>query len=229
MSDGPVMVITGASSGIGEATALRAAEFDYRLVLAARSEERLQALAAQLGTDRAVAVRCDVTSWEDQQALVQTALDRFGALDVFFANAGFGAKRGFLEESVEHWKAMIDTNVYGCALSIRAALAQFREQDSGHMLLTSSVAGRRSLPGSLYSATKFAVTAMGQALRAEVAETPIKVTLIEPGMTDTPFFENKPSQALEADDIARAVMFALTQPPHVDVNEILVRPVNQAG
>ena len=116
-------------------------------------------------------MRCDVTSWDDQQALVQTAIDRFGALDVFFANAGFGAKRGFLEESVEHWKAMIDTNVYGCALSIRAALAQFREQDSGHMLLTSSVAGRRSLPGSLYSATKFAVTAMGQALRAEVAET----------------------------------------------------------
>ena len=229
MSDGPVMVITGASSGIGEATALRAAEFDYRLVLAARSEERLQALAAQLGEERAVAVRCDVTSWDDQQALVQTALDRFGALDVFFANAGFGAKRGFLEESVEHWKAMIDTNVYGCALSIRAALAQFREQNSGHMLLTSSVAGRRSLPGSLYSATKFAVTAMGQALRAEVAESPIKVTLIEPGMTDTPFFENKPSHALESDDIARAVMFALTQPPHVDVNEILVRPVNQAG
>jgi NADP-dependent 3-hydroxy acid dehydrogenase YdfG len=223
------MVITGASSGIGEATARRAAEFDYRLVLGARSEERLQALAQQLGEERAVALRCDVTSWEDQQALVQTALDRFGGLDVFFANAGFGAKRGFLEESVEHWKAMIDTNVYGCALSIRAALGPFRERGAGHMLLTSSVAGRRTLPGSLYSATKHAVTAMGQALRAEVADSDIKVTLIEPGMTDTPFFESRPSEALEADDIARAVMFALTQPPHVDVNEILVRPVRQAG
>jgi NADP-dependent 3-hydroxy acid dehydrogenase YdfG len=223
------MVITGASSGIGEATARRAAEFDYRLVLAARSEDRLQALAEQLGEDRAVAVRCDVTSWDDQQALVQTAIERFGGLDVFFANAGFGAKRGFLEESVEHWKAMIDTNVYGCALSIRAALGHFREQNSGHMLLTSSVAGRRTLPGSLYSATKFAVTAMGQSLRAEVADSDIKVTLIEPGMTDTPFFENRPNDALESDDIARAVMFALTQPPHVDVNEILIRPVHQAG
>jgi NADP-dependent 3-hydroxy acid dehydrogenase YdfG len=228
MSDGPVMAITGASSGIGEATARRAAEFDYRLVLAARSEERLRALAGQLGEDRAVAVRCDVTSWEDQQALVQTALDRFGGLDVVFANAGFGAKRGFLEESVEHWKAMIDTNVYGCALSIRAALGHFRERGAGHFLLTSSVAGRRSLPGSLYSATKFAVTAMGEALRAEVADSDIKVTLIEPGMTDTPFFESRPGGALEADDIARAVMFALTQPPHVDVNEILVRPIRQA-
>ncbi|HEY6779638.1 MAG TPA: SDR family oxidoreductase [Thermoleophilaceae bacterium] len=229
MSNGPVMVITGASSGIGEATARRAAEFDYRLVLAARSEDRLAALADQLGEERAVAVRCDVTSWEDQQALVRTALERFGGLDVFFANAGFGAKRGFLEESVEHWKAMIDTNVYGCALSIRAALGHFRAQGKGHMLLTSSVAGRRTLPGSLYSATKFAVTAMGHALRAEVAESDIKVTLIEPGMTDTPFFENQPSGALESDDIARAVMFALTQPPNVDVNEILIRPIHQAG
>jgi NADP-dependent 3-hydroxy acid dehydrogenase YdfG len=223
------MVITGASSGIGEATARRAVEFDYRLVLASRSEDRLHALAQQLGEERAVAVRCDVTSWEDQQALVQTALERFGGLDVFFANAGFGAKRGFLEESVEHWKAMIDTNVYGCALSIRAALGHFRERGAGHMLLTSSVAGRRTLPGSLYSATKHAVTAMGEALRAEVADSDVKVTLIEPGMTDTPFFEQRPSDALEPDDIARAVMFALTQPPHVDVNEILVRPVHQAG
>jgi len=97
------------------------------------------------------------------------------------------------------------------------------------VLLTSSVAGRRTLPGSLYSATKFAVTAMGEALRQEVAETDIKVTLIEPGAVDTPFFENRPSEALEADDIARAVMFALTQPPHVNVNEVLVRPIHQAG
>ena len=179
--------------------------------------------------DGALAVRCDVTSWDDQQRLVATTLERFGRMDVFFANAGFGARRGFLEESVEHWHAMIDTNVLGAALSIRAALGHFREQNAGHMLLTSSVAGRRVLPGSLYSATKWAVCAMGEALRQEVAETDIKVTLIEPGMVDTPFFENRPSNALEPDDIARAVMFALTQPPHVDVNEVLVRPIHQAG
>ena len=122
---------------------------------------------------------------------------------------------------------MIDTNVYGAALSIRASLGHFRRENSGHMLLTSSIAGRRALPGSLYSATKHAVTAMGEALRAEVADTNIKVTLIEPGMVDTPFFDNRVSNALQADDIARAVMFALTQPPHVDVNEILVRPIHQ--
>jgi NADP-dependent 3-hydroxy acid dehydrogenase YdfG len=224
----PVLVITGASSGIGAATAQRAVEFGRRVVLGARSEDKLEALAEKLGgEEKAIAVRCDVTSWDDQQALVQTALDRFGRMDAYFANAGFGAARGFLEESVEHWKSMIDTNVLGCALSIRASLGHFREQNSGHVILTSSVAGRRALPGSLYSATKHAVTAMGEALRAEVADTAIKVTLIEPGMVDTPFFDNRPSGALEPDDIARAVLFALTQPPHVDVNEILIRPIHQ--
>jgi NADP-dependent 3-hydroxy acid dehydrogenase YdfG len=224
----PVLVITGASTGIGAATARRAVEFGQRVVLAARSEDKLQALAQELGGDeKAIAVRCDVTSWDDQQALVETALERFGRMDSYFANAGFGAKRGFLEESVEHWKAMIDTNVLGCALSIRASLGHFKKNNSGHLVLTSSVAGRRVLPGSLYSATKHAVTAMGEALRQEIADTDIKMTLIEPGSVDTPFFDNRPSGALEADDIARAVMFALTQPPHVDVNELLIRPIHQ--
>jgi NADP-dependent 3-hydroxy acid dehydrogenase YdfG len=230
MSEDPVLVITGAGSGIGAATARRAVEFGYRVTLAARSEDKLEVLREELGgEEKALALRCDVTSWDDQQALVASTLDEFGRMDAYFANAGFGAKRGFLEESVEHWKSMIDTNVFGAALSIRASLGHFRRQNRGHLLLTSSIAGRRALPGSLYSATKHAVTAMGEALRAEVAETDIKVTLIEPGMVDTPFFENKVSNALEADDIARAVMFALTQPPHVDVNEILVRPIHQAS
>ena len=230
MPDEPVLVITGASTGIGAATARRAAEFGYRVALAARSEDRLVALREELGGEgKALARRCDVRSWDDQQALVRETLDRFGRMDAFFANAGFGAKRGFLEESVEYWKSMIDTNVLGVALSIRAALGHFKSEGRGHLLLTSSVAGRRTLPGSLYSATKFAVTAMGEALRQEVAETDIKVTLVEPGAVDTPFFESRPSEALEPDDVARAVMFALTQPPHVNVNEVLVRPIHQVG
>ena len=229
-ADEPVVVITGASTGIGAATARRAVEFGQRVVLAARSEDKLKGLAEELGGDeKALAVRCDVTSWDDQQALVATTLDRYGRMDTFFANAGFGAKRGFLEESVEHWKSMIDTNVLGAALSIRASLPHFRRQNHGHMILTSSIAGRRALPGSLYSCTKHAVTAMGEALRQEVSDTDIKVTLIEPGMVDTPFFENRVSNALEADDVARAVLFAMTQPPHVDVNEILVRPIHQGS
>jgi len=225
----PVFLVTGASSGIGEATARRAAQAGHRLVLAARRTGELERLAGELGGgDRAIAVRCDVTEWEDQERLVATALERFGRIDVVFANAGFGAARGFLEESPEHWRAMVLTNVYGAALTLRATIPALRES-RGHLLLTGSVAGRRALPGSLYSCTKWAVTAMGEAARLELDGSGVRVTLIEPGMVDTPFFERRPSGALEPDDIARAVMYAVSQPEHVDVNEILVRPVAQSG
>ncbi|MGZ4201033.1 MAG: SDR family oxidoreductase [Thermoleophilaceae bacterium] len=225
----PVMLITGASTGIGAATARLAVEAGWQVVLGARSEDRLRELADSLGDEVAIARRCDVADWDEVQALVRAALDGFGALDAVFANAGFGATRGFLEESVEHWRAMIDTNVLGTALTIRASLPHFRELGRGHFVITSSVAGRRALPGSLYSATKHAVTAMGEGLRQEVSDSDIKVTLIEPGMVDTPFFENRPTGALEAEDIARAVMWCLGQPAHVDVNELLIRPVRQAN
>jgi NADP-dependent 3-hydroxy acid dehydrogenase YdfG len=229
-SDSPVLVITGASSGIGAATARAAVQEGWRVVLAARSQDKIDALAQELGGDEAaVAQQCDVTEWDQQQALVAAALDRFGRLDAFFANAGFGASRGFEEESVEHWRSMVDTNVYGCALSIRAVLGHFREQNRGHMLLTGSVAGRKAMPGSLYSATKWAVHAMGEGLRAEVHESDIRTTIIAPGKVDTPFFDNPVEDALQPEDIARAVMYALAQPEHVDINEVLIRPVHQPG
>jgi NADP-dependent 3-hydroxy acid dehydrogenase YdfG len=224
-----VMLITGASSGIGAATA-RAAAGTHRLVLAARRIEPLQELVEELGgEDRAIAVACDVTEWDQVEALAATALDRFGRIDVVFANAGFGATRGFLEESPEHWRSMVLTNVYGVALTIRATLPHLLERGDGHFVVTSSVAGRQALPGSLYSATKWAATAIGESLRAELRQMhenhSIKVTLIEPGMVDTPFFDNRPGKwALQDDDIARAVIYALEQPGNVDVNEILLRP-----
>jgi NADP-dependent 3-hydroxy acid dehydrogenase YdfG len=123
---------------------------------------------------------------------------------------------------------MVLTNVYGAALTLRATIPALTES-RGHLLLTSSVAGRRVLPGSFYSCTKHAVTAMGEAARQDLHGTGVRVTVLEPGMTDTPFFEQRPQDALEADDIARAVMYAVSQPPHVDVNEILVRPTAQQG
>jgi NADP-dependent 3-hydroxy acid dehydrogenase YdfG len=227
-----VLLITGASSGIGAATA-RAAAPGRRLVLAARRQEELDELAAELGgEERAVAVRCDVTEWDQVEALAAAALERFGRIDAVFANAGFGATRGFLEESVEQWRSMVLTNVYGLALTIRATLPHLLERGDGHVVVTSSVAGRRVLPGSLYSATKWAATAIGEALRAELRQMHenhgIRVTVVEPGMTDTPFFDQRPGEwALRDDDIARAVLFALDQPAGVDVNEILVRPVSQ--
>jgi NADP-dependent 3-hydroxy acid dehydrogenase YdfG len=225
----PVLLITGASSGIGAATARRARAAGWRLVLAARSLDRLEGLAQELGgPEAALPVRCDVTEWEDQQRIVQAALDTFGGIDAAFANAGFGGPRGFLKDTPEHWREMILTNVYGAALTIRATIPALTAS-KGHLLLTSSVAGRRVLPGSLYSCTKHAVTAMGEAARQDLNGTGVRVTLIEPGMTDTPFFEQRPQDALQDEDIAAAVLYALSQPPHVDVNEILVRPTAQAG
>ncbi len=152
-SSDPVLLITGASSGIGAATA-RAAAGTHRLVLAARRLEPLQELVEELGgKERALAVRCDVTEWDQVEAMAAAAIEGFGRIDVVFANAGFGAARGFLEESVEHWRSMVLTNVYGAALTIRATLPHLLERGDGHFLITSSVAGRRALPGSLYSAT----------------------------------------------------------------------------
>ena len=229
----PVLLITGASSGIGAATARHAVEAGYRVVLGARREKQLRELASDLGgEDRAVARRCDVTDWADVEGLTEVALARFGRLDAVFANAGFGAKRGFLEESPEQWRAMIDTNVLGVALTIRATLLHLMDADRGHYVITGSVAGRRALPGSLYSATKWAVGAIAEGLRQELRQmrdnTSVRVTLIEPGMVDTAFFDQRPNRgALEADDVARAVMYALSQPDHVDVNEVLVRPASQ--
>jgi NADP-dependent 3-hydroxy acid dehydrogenase YdfG len=229
MATDPVFLITGASSGIGAATARAAARAGHRLVLAARSADKLDRLADELGgPERALAVTCDVTEWPDQQAMVARTLDSFGRLDVVFANAGFGAKRGFQAETVEHWRSMVLTNVYGAALTIRATIDALRET-RGHLLITGSVAGRRAMPGSLYSATKWAVTAMGESARQELNGTGVRVTVIEPGMTDTPFFENRPKDPLHPDDIAGAVMWAVSQPPHVDVNEILIRPTAQDG
>ncbi len=202
-------------------------------MLAARREDELETLAAELGgPERAVAVRCDVTEWDQVEAMAAAAIERLGRIDAVFANAGFGAGRGFLEESPEHWRSMVLTNVYGVALTVRATLPHLLERGEGHFLVTSSVAGRRALPGSLYSATKWAATAIGEALRAELRQMhdnhAIRVTLIEPGMTDTPFFDNRPGDwALRDDDIARAVLYALEQRPGVDVNEILIRPTSQ--
>jgi NADP-dependent 3-hydroxy acid dehydrogenase YdfG len=174
-----------------------------------------------------------VTQWDQVEAMARRGVEAFGGLDAVFANAGFGATRGFLEETPEHWESMVLTNVLGPALTIRATLPHLLEKGEGHFLITSSVAGRRSLPGSLYSATKFAATSIGESLRQELRGredgNAIRVTVIEPGMVDTPFFENRPgSWALRDTDIADAVKWAIGTPPSVDVNEILIRPVGQA-
>jgi NADP-dependent 3-hydroxy acid dehydrogenase YdfG len=227
------MLITGASTGIGAATARHAVDAGWRVALAARSEDKLAKLVEELGEDNALAHATDVTEFADQERLVSATIERFGQIDAAFANAGFGAARGFLKEDPDQWRQMILTNVLGVAYTIRAVMPHFLERNAGHFLLTSSVAGRRSLPGSLYSASKMAVTGMGEGLRQELRQhegSQVRVTLVEPGVVDTPFFDSPPSiDALQPDDIARVVMFVLAQPAHVDVNEVLIRPTSQAG
>jgi NADP-dependent 3-hydroxy acid dehydrogenase YdfG len=231
MSDDRVFLITGASSGIGAATARAAAQAGHRLVLAARSAPALEALAAELGgPDRAIPVACDVTDYASQEAMVAAAIEAFGSVDIVFANAGFGGARGLgadCADSPERWREMVATNVLGAAYTIRACLAAVT-QARGHILITGSVVGRRPVPGSFYSATKWAVTGLAEALRLQMTSTGVRVTLIEPGMTDTPFFDNQPQNALHPEDLARAVMYAVSQPPHVDVGELLLRPTGQA-
>ncbi len=174
MPDDPVLLITGASSGIGAATARAAAEAGYRLVLGARSRGQA-ARARRRARRRRAGARgpsCDVTELADNERLAAAALDGFGRFDAVFANAGFGAKRGFLEGDPEQWRAMVLTNVLGVAYTIRATLPHLLERGEGQIVITSSVAGRRALPGSLYSATKHAVTAIGEALRQELRTMP---------------------------------------------------------
>ena len=220
----PVLLITGASSGIGAATARAAAENGYRVVLAARSEDSLQSLKEELGGDRAISVQCDVQSSEDQKAMVERALEAFGQIDAVFANAGRGGSPGgFSGADTDAWRDMILTNVYGVGLTLQHCLPALKES-RGHLLLTGSAAGRTTIPGSMYSATKWAVSAIGYGVREELRGTGVRVTLIEPGMVDTPFFDEPPERALKPDDVANAVVYALSQPAHVDVNEILVRP-----
>jgi NADP-dependent 3-hydroxy acid dehydrogenase YdfG len=224
----PVLLITGASSGIGAATARAAAKAGYRVALAARRSEPLAALAEQLGgPSRAIPVTVDVTNWADQQRMVTATLEAFGSIDAVFANAGMNGLAGWTADSVEHWREMVLTNVYGPAITVRAALDAVIDS-RGHVVLTSSRAGRYPIAGSLYGATKSAVTAMGEALRLELHGHGVRVTVVHPGWVDTPMFPGEPpADILTADDIARAVVFALQQPPRVSVNELLVRPTVQ--
>ncbi len=224
MSDS-VFLITGASSGIGAETARRAAGAGYRLVLAARSRDKLDALASEIASpERVLTVTCDVTREADQQALVQAALDRFGRIDVVLANAGIGGRPGgFSGADPAVWHDMILTNIYGVGLTLRHTLAAVKEA-RGHVLLLGSAAGRGTIAGSMYGATKWAVTGMGYNLREELRGTGVRVTLIEPGMVDTPFFDESPEQSMLPEDIAEAILYAVAQPARVDVNEILVRP-----
>ena len=226
-----VFLITGASGGIGAATARRATAAGYRVVLAGRDEQRLADLVADLGCgpERALAIRCDVRDWADQEMMIARVMSTWGRLDVVFANAGTGVGSSFLhgEATPEIWRSMVMTNVFGVAATARLSLPALIEA-RGNLVLTGSVVGRVAIPGSFYSATKWAVTAMSECIRAEAVGTGVRVTLIQPGFVDTAFLAQRPaSPILSPDDVARAVLYAVQQPRDVDINEIVIRPVGQ--
>ena len=222
--DDRVLLITGASSGIGEATARAAVAAGWRVALAARREKMLRLLADELGEGRAVAVPVDVTDHGSQERMVAAALEAFGSIDAVFVNAGTGGEPGgFSNAPVDSWKRMLDINVYGAACTVRASLPALKASE-GHVVLTGSVAGRRTLAGSMYSVTKWAVSAIGYGLREELRGTGVRVTLIEPGMVDTPFFDDPKPEALRPEDVAGSVVYAIGQPATVDVHEIMILP-----
>ena len=241
-----VAIITGASSGIGEATAHRLAESGARVVLAARRVERLEALAADIerreGT--ALVAPTDVTDERSVQRLARMALDAFGRIDILINNAGIMPLSPISKLRVEEWDRMIDVNIKGVLYCVAATLPTMLEQGSGHIINVSSVAGRRPFPsGTVYSATKFAVRAISQGLRLELSPIKgIRVTDIEPGVVATELThhitDNETANRfqemwaektpLESIDIAETILFVLSRPDHVNVNEILVRPTDQA-
>ncbi|MCK2236279.1 MULTISPECIES: SDR family oxidoreductase [unclassified Crossiella] len=220
-----VMIVTGASGGIGAATARLAAQRGFRVVLAARSAGPLEALAAELD---GLAVPCDVAQWPQVRELVARTVHRFGRLDVVFANAGYSVSTSFRTEAgapPEQWRDMVLTNVYGAALTAKAALPELLRAN-GHLVLTGSAAGRGIRPGNLYSATKWAVTGLAQNIRAECAGSGVRVSLLQPGLVDTGGIppERAAEPKLTPEDVARAVLYAVEQPPHVNVDEIILRP-----
>jgi NADP-dependent 3-hydroxy acid dehydrogenase YdfG len=241
--DGKVVAITGASSGIGEATADLLAERGAKLVLGARRADRLNAVAARLtasGAD-AVAKVTDVSRRSDLAELVSLANDTYGRLDVLVSNAGIMPVSSFDEHCVDDWEAMVDVNLKGVLFGIAAALPVFRSQGFGHFVNTASTAAFRVTPGqSVYAGTKMAVRAISEGLRQEAGDN-LRVTIISPGMTSTNFAESITDPAARAElerrrdviamppeAVARAIAFAIEQPSDVDVGEIVVRPTAQA-
>jgi NADP-dependent 3-hydroxy acid dehydrogenase YdfG len=237
--DGKTVVVTGASSGIGEATTRLLAKEGCNVVLAARREDRLKALATELG-ERTLAAPTDVTDPAACAALVARTVERFGTLEILVNNAGLGLYGSIADGDPEDWRRMFDVNVLGALYLTRAAVRQMLRQGSGDVVFISSLAGRRvpRADGTVYAATKHAITAVAEGLRMDVHEKGIRVINVEPGLVRTEFPESSYPSAeeyyaereyapLEAGDVAAAVVYALDQPPRVSVNEILIRPTDQ--
>lgn len=224
-----VAVVTGAGSGIGEAIATLLHEEGAKVVLAGRNKEKLQNVANQLSQDSVKVVPTDVTNKEEVDELIKIAQQTFGGLDIVINSAGQMLSSKITDYQVDEWDSMIDVNIKGTLYTAQAALPTMLEQSSGHLITIASISGFEVTKSStIYSATKAAVHTITQGLEKELAKTGVKVTSISPGMVDTAItaaYNPTDRKKLEPQDIAEAVLYALTQPKHVNVNEITVRPV----
>lgn len=242
--DGKVALITGASSGIGKATAIALAEEGAQVAIAARRSDRLNDLAKQIEAagGKALPIVADVTDEAQVKALIQKVNTDLGRIDILVNNAGVGGLGTIENGDSADWRRQFDLNVLGLLYATQAVLPIFKAQGVGHVVNLSSVAGRTARAGvGVYNATKWGVNAISEALRQEVRQNNIRVTIIEPGLVATEFVDNitdpvakanieariKAITPLQPEDIARAITYAVTQPPHVNVNEILIRPTEQ--
>ena len=217
------LFITGASSGIGAATARAAVSAGWNVGLMARSADKLDALTSEFG-DCAMALPGDATDLAAQEEAVRRTVDRFGGLDAAFANAGTGLDTPGTEAGdPEEWRKLVDLNVMGVLYSARAALPELRKT-RGHLVLTGSAAGRKYIKGSIYSASKWFVHGYAGNMAEEMREWGGRCTLISPGTVDTPFFDEAKPDKLQPEDVAGAVMFALEQDPRAEVREVYVMP-----
>ena len=238
MEDAPVGVITGGLKGIGAASAVAFGSIGARMVLAARSlagGDELVERVREAGGD-AVLESVDVRDAEAQERLAGRALEEWGRIDFLLANAGIADQSRVADGDPERWRSVVETNLLGVTYSCRAVLPAMLRQRSGHIVIMSSVSGRESYIGEpIYIATKWGQVGFAHALRLELLEPGIRVTVVEPGLVDTPLTRDNPKirplleeiEPLTADDVARAVVFAFQQPRHVAVSEIVVRPQQQ--
>lgn len=238
-----VIMIAGASSGIGEATTRRLAQEGAKLIIGARREDRLRQLAASLPGAEISYQAADVTEPEDMESLAKTALDKYGRIDVLYNNAGIMPTANLSELHRDEWKQMLDINIMGVLNGIAAVLPVMKKQKSGHIITTDSVAGHVVYPGSaVYCGTKFAVRAIMEGLRQEERESNIRSTIISPGLVNTELYKTIsdaqagetlkkaseiPGVGLLPEQIADAVAYAVSTPDTVAVSEIMIRPANQ--
>ncbi|UQS84568.1 SDR family oxidoreductase [Apilactobacillus apisilvae] len=240
-----VIVITGASSGMGAATTKKAIDKGAKVVIGARNEDKLKAIAESTEKpDNVIYQKTDVTSLDDVKALVKTAVDKFGKIDIIYNNAGIMPQDKLVDSEPESWKAMFDTNVIGVLNGIKATTPIMKQQGYGLIMATDSVAGHVVYPGSaVYNSTKFAVRAIMEGLRQEEHGNGIKTGIVSPGAVDTNLVSTIGNQqikdaivkmsedknmALSAEDVANSAIFMMEQPANVNMNEILVRPTGQS-